>query len=157
MKSTLQHELKQNKPFDAAEVEAFLNLVRSAALLTRQQDELLKQHGLTSSLYNVLRIVRGAGADGIPSTSVAERMVSRVPDVTRLVDRLVALGLVERHRTDEDRRLVLLRLSTSGMMLLKALDAPTVALHKAQLAHMTREELVKLNELLVKARANLAT
>jgi DNA-binding MarR family transcriptional regulator len=157
MMSRLQEELKQSKPFDSPEVEAYLNLVRSAALLTRQQEEVLKQQGLTSSLYNVLRIVRGAGGDGIPSTSVADRMVSRVPDVTRLVDRLVALGLVERHRTDADRRLVILRLSTSGASLLTELDEPTAALHKGQLAHMTRDELVRLNELLVKARANLST
>lgn len=150
--STLKDELNQQKPFPALEVEVFLNLTRTQAVLARANEALLRAHGLTGALYNVLRILRGAG-DWLTCSAIAKRMVTRVPDVTRLIDRLVAAGWAQRVRDEEDRRVVLVALTEAGRALLTELDEPIVALHKAQLAHMPRKELEMLNTLLATARA----
>jgi len=99
-----------------------------------------------------LRILRGAGSGGLPSTEIAGRMVTRVPDITRLVDRLEATGLVERSRTSEDRRVVIVCITAKGLDVLASLDGPITKLHLAQLGHLTRKELEEFNRLLVKAR-----
>jgi len=153
--STLQDELNQQKPFPAIEVEVFLNLTRTQAVLARANEALLRAHGLTGALYNVLRILRGAN-DWLTCSAIAKRMVTRVPDVTRLLDRLVAAGWVKRVRDEEDRRVVLVTLTEAGRALLAELDGPIIALHQAQLAHMPRKDLDALNALLVAARARPA-
>lgn len=133
-----------------------MNLTRTQALLSRELDALLRCHGLTQVTYNILRILRGAGKRGLPCAKIGERMLTRVPDVTRLVDRLVKLGLVERYRTEEDRRLVFQRLTPTGRRLLADLDGPVRELHDHALGHLSDEELDELNALLVKARAHVS-
>src|SRR5262245_26028019 len=102
--SKLRAEIKQQKPFGSVAEEVLLNLVRTASHLEARGADLLAAHDLTPAQYNVLRILRGAGPDGHPCQEIGARMISRVPDVTRLVDRLEAAGLVTRKRSDTDRR-----------------------------------------------------
>lgn len=150
-RSPLQDEVKKRNPFDAPEQEVSLNLVKTTEFLQAEFARLFKQHHISGAQYNVLRILRGAGTD-LPCLEVASRMVSHLPDITRLVDRLEASGLVERCRTEEDRRLVLIRITKQGEAILAELDAPVLELHKKQLGHLTAEELAEFNRLLVKAR-----
>lgn len=149
--AALQQEIRKKKPFESAEQEAFLNILRTAGVLEGQFDALFKEHGLTQPQYNVLRILRGEGAK-MPSLSISERLITRVPDITRLVDRLEASGLVKRERCCEDRRVVYVGITPRGLALLAQLDAPVNELHAAQMKHMTKPELATLSKLLVKAR-----
>jgi DNA-binding MarR family transcriptional regulator len=148
----LRDEIKQPRPFESVEAEVFVNMLRTCAVLIGGFAELLRPHGLTQPQYNVLRILRGAGADGLPSQEVGARMVSREPDVTRLLDRMEANGLVTRQRGPADRRVVTARLTDAGMTLVDALDEPVRALHARQLGHLTPDELETLNGLLERAR-----
>ena len=107
---------------------------------------------LTYQQYNVLRILRGAGEEGLPSLEIARRMVTRVPDITRLVDRMQRADLVERQRCDKDRRVVWVRLTSLGLELVERLEGPTDAFHRQRLGHLTAEELGTLNRLLEKVR-----
>lgn len=149
--SVLQKELRKRTPFEFLEHEVSLNLIRTEDHLRAAFTELFKRFGISSPQYNVLRILRGHGRP-LPSLDIGEQMITRVPDTTRLIDRLEAAGLVERHRTREDRRVVLVRITDKGLDLLTRLDEPVTALHKKQLAHLTRAELQELNRLLVKIR-----
>jgi DNA-binding MarR family transcriptional regulator len=148
---SLQQEIKKRSPFECSEQEAFLNLSRTADRLGADFARLFKEHGISASQYNVLRILRGAD-QALPCLEVAARMITQLPDITRLVDRLEASGLVERTRTPEDRRVVLIGITEQGVALLNTLDKPVVALHRQQLGHLTPAELAELNRLLVKAR-----
>ena len=149
---SLKDEIKKKKPFEHPEEEAYLNLLRTTAVLYAQFEALLKQAGLSEPQYNVLRILRGVGGCGLPSSEVGARMITRVPDVTRLVDRLEAAGLVERCRIAQDRRVVQVKITAKGLAALAELDEPLVTLNKKLLAHMTRKELDDLIRLLEKAR-----
>ena len=149
---SLKDEIKKKKPFEHPEEEAYLNLLRTTTVLYAQFEALLKQSGLSEPQYNVLRILRGVGGCGLPSSEVGARMITRVPDVTRLVDRLEAAGLVERCRIAEDRRVVQVKITAKGLAALADLDEPLVALNRKLLAHMTRKELDDLIRLLEKAR-----
>lgn len=148
----LQQEIKQTRPFRSPHAELFLNLLRTSTELVGELVELLRPYDLTRPQYNVLRILRGAGAEGLPSGEVGERMVTREPDVTRLLDRLATRGLVERRRGSRDRRVVTTRITAEGMRLVGALDDPVEELHKLQLGHLRAEELQLLNQLLERAR-----
>lgn len=156
MTPSLQQELGKKKPFDAPEQEAYLNLLRTVAVYGADFERLFKSFGLSESTYNVLRILRGngsiAGARGVTCGLIGEQLVARVPDVTRLLDRLESSGLIERARTNEDRRVVLITITPAGLELLANLDPPTRELHVRQLGHLSRKDLAELNRLLVKAR-----
>src|ERR671910_394799 len=115
MSDRLLAELKQTKPFPRRSAEAFLSLLRTAALLEHQVGEVLKTDGLTMTQYNVLRILRGAGEQGLCGREVGERMVSPVPDVSRLLDRMEEMGLIRRHRDETDRRHVTARVTPKGL------------------------------------------
>ncbi len=154
-RSTLQAELVQSVPFDSMALEVLLNLMRSHALLTRAQVDLLKKNDLTLALYNIMRILRGAGREGLPCAEIGRRMITREPDVTRHIDRLVKKGLVDRQRTESDRRIVMQSLTPAGKRLLTKLDAPMKDVGEKQLSHMDGKELRMLNDLLVKARAQV--
>ena len=147
----LASALKKQRPFDSSEEEVTLNVMRTGDSLQFGFTRLFKGHGISSPLYNVLRILRGEGT-AIPCLEVASRMVTRVPDITRLIDRLELLGLVNRARTDEDRRVVLIAITEAGAALLDQLEEPVRDLHRRQLGHLTPEEMATLNRLLVKAR-----
>lgn len=149
--AALQHEIKKKKPFELPEQEAYLNIVRTASHLEAAFDDLFKSHGLTHSQYNVLRILRGEGQK-MPSLTVADRLITRVPDITRLVDRLEAAQLVKRERCTKDRRVVYVQITPQGLALLATIDEPVRDLHRSQLQHMSRSELKALSTLLVRAR-----
>ena len=152
MARSLREEIQQQKPFGSLEEEVFLNLMRTAARLGDAEATLLKQHGLSGPQYNVLRILRGAGPAGHPCQEIGARMVTRVPDITRLVDRLEAQGLVARERGSDDRRVVRIRLLEKGRRLVNKLDQPVSALSVELLGRLGKKKLQHLNELLVEAR-----
>jgi DNA-binding MarR family transcriptional regulator len=153
MNSTLQAEIKQGRPFSSPQEEAYLNLVRTAALLQHAASEALKPYGVTHTQYNVLRILRGAGKTGLCRHEIRDRMLTAVPDVTRILDRLSKAELVSRHRDAVDRRLVTARITKKGLELLASLDGPTLELHQRLLGHMSDERLERLSGLLSEARA----
>lgn len=150
--STLQSEIRQTKPFVSPEAEAALNVARTAALLDAELTGALKPHGLTPTQYNVLRILRGAGDAGLCRYEVGNRLVTPVPDVTRLLDRLEAASLVDRARDPEDRRHVRARITPQGLGLLDELDGVLEALHHRQLGHLGEDRLRALADLLSDAR-----
>ena len=159
---SLQHELKKKSAFDSPEQQAYLNLAYTHAQLTAEFTKLFKAHGLSEATYNILRVLRGVrkhpenGRDALPCGEIGGRLVTRVPDVTRLIDRLVKAGLVDRIRGEADRRVVLARITTQGLAKLRKLDSPLLDLHEQTLGHLTSAELKQLNNLLERARANQA-
>jgi DNA-binding MarR family transcriptional regulator len=150
--SPLQQELGKRNAFDCPEQEACLNLVRTQDHLQAEFARLFEGTGISGPQYNVLRILRGHGGEGVPTSVITGQMVTRMPDVTRLVDRLEQAGLAERRRTAADRRVVLVRITRAGLDLLSRLDRPVLDLHRRLLGHFSRRELDQLNALLVKAR-----
>ncbi len=152
VKSVLQAEICKKNPFDSLEQETALNLCRTMDHLHQQCQQLFQEHNLSAPQYNVLRILRGHGGDGLPCREITAQMITRMPDITRLVDRLEEAGLVARTRAADDRRVVRVSITQAGLKLLARLDRPVVELHKKQLGHLTTEELTELNRLLVKVR-----
>ena len=152
MSHSLQHELRQRVPFTDIEEEVFLGVLRTADALLQPEAALLRAHDLSFAQFNVLRILRGAGPDGASCGDIAERMVKRDPDVTRLLDRLEDRGLVRRVRDGRDRRVVMAAITEAGQALIAPLDDAVPAVHREQLGHMTREQLETLAELLAVAR-----
>lgn len=153
MSTNLKDELRQARPFVSTEQEAFLSLGRTWAVLEHAFSEALKPHGITPTQYNALRILRGAGGGGLCRGDVIDRMVSRVPDATRLLDRLEAMGLSVRARDPEDRRYVRTRITEQGMALLAALDDPVQELHERHLGVLDENELGTLIGLLTRIRS----
>src|SRR5512146_3052952 len=147
MPGKLQKEFQRSEPFTVP-VEAFLSLVRTADHLLRGADELFKLYKLSITQYNVLRILRDGDSDGLPCKSIAERMVTRDPDITRLLDRLEARQLITRRRGTRDRRVVTVRITPAGLALLKELDQPVLDFHQDQLAHVPEAQLIALIDLL---------
>ena len=152
MSPTLKEDLRQNKGFTSLQQEAFLNVLRTSSALTDALEDLLRPYGISATQYNVLRILRGSGADGMCRNEVRDRMLTRMPDMTRLLDRMEEAGWVTRAREREDRRMVLTRISAAGQTLLKELDGPVNELHRVQLARLTDEQLRSLVDLLTLAR-----
>ena len=147
----LQHELKKKRPFESPEEEAALNVVRTSDQLQIRCARLLREHGLTPSQYNVLRILRGEGKP-LPILEIADRMIAAVPGITGLIDRLEAISLVARDRSTEDRRVVNVAITPKALDLLAKLDQPVGALHKRLVGHLSQAELKDLIRLLEKAR-----
>ncbi|MDB4882733.1 MAG: transcriptional regulator [Gemmatimonadetes bacterium] len=152
MTASLRDELRQKKPFTSLQEEAHLNVVRTASALADATEELLKRHGITGTQYNVLRILRGAEPDGLGRNELRDRMLTRMPDMTRLLDRMEDAGLVARTRDAVDRRLVLTRITKAGRRLVDELDTPVGDLHKNRLGHLTATQLRTLVELLTLMR-----
>ncbi|MEA2569090.1 MAG: MarR family transcriptional regulator, organic hydroperoxide resistance regulator [Acidobacteriota bacterium] len=153
MAGKLMREIRQKKPFRTLHEEIALSLVRAADHTSASVLEVLKAAALSSSQYNVLRILRGSAPDGLPCGEISERMVRRDPDLTRLLDRLDARGLVVRTRDTRDRRIVRAAITDAGLKLLAELDAPVEENIKASLAHMPASRLRMLLELLEEVRA----
>jgi DNA-binding MarR family transcriptional regulator len=130
---------------------AFLDLLRTTDTLSRRLAYVLKPVDLSPTQYNVLRILRGS-PDGFGCNEIADRMITRDPDITRLLDRLEKRGLISRRRDDRDRRTVLTRITPQGLKLLNELDEPVRAAHRAQLGHLGSARLHELAELLRAAR-----
>ena len=152
MATRLRDEIKQTRPFNSLEQEAMLSIERTAAVLGHSLAEALKGYGVTPTQYNALRILRGAGEEGLCRNEVRDRLVARVPDVTRLLDRLEEMGLITRERDTSDRRLVTTRITREGLKLLARLDGPVAEAHERQLGHMDERSLRTLIDLLAKAR-----
>ncbi len=152
MPLTLRDEIRQTRPFQSLEQEAALSIERTSVVLKHRTQESLREFGITGTQLNVLRILRGAGRDGLCRNEIGERLVSQVPDVTRLLDRMEEAGLVTRERSTEDRRLVRTRITPEGLELLDRLDAPLVEMHREQLGHLSREQLQTLIDLLALVR-----
>ena len=151
--SRLQEEIRQTIPFASPVVEVYLNLLRTHDHLSGDFARYMKKQGISQPQYNVLRILRGAGKDGLPSLAVAERMVARVPDITRLLDRMAAKGWVRRTRSKEDGRVVIARITPKALRFLSKLDEPVLEFQQDLLGHLSQRELQTLNTLLVKARS----
>lgn len=149
---SLKEEIKQTKPFTSLEQEAMLSIQRTDAVLGYSIIEALKPYDVTPTQYNVLRILKGARPNGLCREDIRQRLISQVPDVTRLLDRMEEAGLVGRERDSADRRLVTSRITEAGLALLLKLEEPIAKAHERQLGHMTRAELRSLITLLAKAR-----
>jgi DNA-binding MarR family transcriptional regulator len=155
MTGKLKKEIQQNKPFESLEVEAFLNIVRTADAFERTNAEALKPYDLTPTQFNVLRILRGASQEGLNCREISQRMLTFDPDVTRLLDRLESRGLLGRSREAKDRRVITVRISQSGLQLIGELDQKVLDLHKQQLGHLGERKLQTLINLLEQARQAL--
>ncbi len=159
MSGLLQKELKQTRPFRSRTDEAYLNLVRTADLLKRSTAEALRPQDLTPAQYNVLRILRGAlreaehKARARTCGDIADRLVTYEPDVTRLLDKLVRQGLVERERDEHDRRVVRSRITGKGLDLLAALDDRIDGESRARLGRLGEVRLLQLIDLLEEIRS----
>lgn len=152
MVGRLQAEIKQTKPFRSREEELFISLQRTADTLMRGLTETLKPAGLSATQYNVLRILRGAGKRGLACSEIAERLITRDPDITRLLDRLNGRRLIRRSREKKDRRVITTRITEEGLKLLEQLDAPIAELHQQQLEHLGKQRVGSLLGLLQQAR-----
>lgn len=152
MPNDLLDELKQRKPFSSLAQEAHLNVGRTEAMLQEGIERILRPHGISAAQYNVLRILRGAGSQGLCRNEIRDRLLTRMPDVTRLLDRLEEAGLVTRERDATDRRLVTTRLTPRGSELVDVLDRPVAEEHERRLGHLGEEQLRTLIRLLTLVR-----
>ena len=152
MTPELRNEIRQTKPFGSLEQEAHLNVGRTYSLLQEGFERLLKSYGLSAAQYNVLRILRGAGSDGLCRNEIGDRLLTRMPDVTRLLDRMEEAGLVRRERSTTDRRLVGTQLTAKGRELVDSLDVPVAEEHARQLGHLGEDDLRTLIRLLTRVR-----
>jgi DNA-binding MarR family transcriptional regulator len=153
--SRLQRELRQNKPFATLQTEAVLNIVRTADQLRRQLHLRLKPFGLTETQYNSLRILRGAGEQGLTCAEVGERLIRHDPDITRLLDRMERQGLVRRERSLKDRRVVLTRITALGLEKLQTVDPIAESSVKDAVGHLSQEELRSLIHLMERTREGI--
>ena len=151
---TIQAEIQQKRPFGSLEEEAFLALMRTADVLQWRATAMFKQHGLSPTQYNALRILRGTGNEGLPCSDIGERMINRDPDITRLLGRLEKRGLVRRKRQADDRRVIRALVTRMGLEVLKRLDRPVASMHRQMLGHLGRNRLQSLISLLDLAREN---
>ncbi len=154
MAGKLKAEIKQRRPFSSVHEEVVLSLVRTADLVLAPLTAVLREESLSLSQYNILRVLRGSGEEGLPCGEISERMVRRDPDLTRLLDRLDARGLISRVRGTEDRRVVFASITDEGRQLLADLDEPIRRATKETLSHMPGERLELLRELLDEARSS---
>jgi len=150
--SRLQKELRQNRPFASLQAEAFLNLVRTADQLQHGLRAGLKPYGMTETQYNALRILRGAGEQGLTCSEIADRLISQDPDITRLLGRMERAGFVRRERDSKDRRVVLTHITRKGLEDLIELDRIVKKLVDSMLLQLEEDELRSLIFLLEKAR-----
>lgn len=142
---------KGHRIYGSTEEEAFLSLVRTTELLSRNVEKVLREADMSPNQYNVLRILRGA-PEGLACSEIGKRMITRDPDITRLLDRLEKRSLIARCRETDDRRLVITRITPQGLELLRDLDQPVAAIHKTQLGHLGRGGLRSLMEVLENVR-----
>jgi DNA-binding MarR family transcriptional regulator len=151
----LEDELRQTKPFASREEGVYLNIQHTAEALWSGVSETLKRAELTPTQYNVLRILRGAEPEGASCGEISERLVTKDSDITRLLDRLEARGLISRGREAKDRRRITTRITDDGLRILAELDGPVVECHRRQLGHLGEKQLATLSRLLDAARDGL--
>jgi DNA-binding MarR family transcriptional regulator len=148
----LEQEIRQKAPVRSLEQEAMLNIVRTAAVLNDFLELVLRPFGLSMAQYNVLRILRGAEPDALCRNDIRDRMVTRMPDMTRLLDRMEESGLVDRTRETGDRRMVLTRLTDRSRQMLTEIDPLVGAEHQRRFLNLDKDELQSLVELLTAVR-----
>ncbi len=154
-KNQLQKELKKKRPFDSHQKEAVLNVLRTNDQFQNRLGKLFRQYGLTSSQYNVLRILRGEGKP-MPCLEIGERMIQVVPAMTGLIDRLENQQLVRRKRCAQDRRVIYIELTKKAKTVLNEMDQPVTELERKLVGRLTRAEAKELSRLLEKARQSVA-
>ena len=142
------------QPSGSLEEQVFVELVRTADRLQGRAAEMMQSHGLSPTQYNALRILRGAGPDGLACSEVGNRMINRDPDITRLLDRLQRRGLIQRAREENDRRVIKARITLAGLKLLKGMNRDVMEFHRKMLAHLGENQLQSLMLLLKKAGTN---
>jgi DNA-binding MarR family transcriptional regulator len=145
------HPVKHPR-FDCAEQEGYLNLWRTYDRLRFLEDQLFQRHGITAQQYNAMRLLRAAHPKRMQTLNVATKLISRAPDITRLLDRLVERGLVDRERPADNRRVVLVGITQAGLDLLEELAGQVIECNRQQLAHLKPEEMKELVKLLKRAR-----
>ena len=155
MTERLRREIRQERPFRSREQEAFLTVVRTAAVLSDAFEQVLRPSGLTAAQYNVLRILQGSEPDGLCRNDLRDRLITRMPDVTRLLDRMEEAGLVTRRRDAEDRRLVTTWITARGERVLAELDAAVAEEHRRRFASLEPAQLATLVELLDRVRSSI--
>jgi DNA-binding MarR family transcriptional regulator len=134
----------QSRRFESASQQAIVALLVAAAAVLQRMNDVLREHGITHDQYNVLRILRGAQPDGHPRGEIGRRMMSRAPDVTRLLDRLERQGLIARGWAPENRRLSMARITPAGLALLEAADPEVLALQMEATRGLTMEQLATI-------------
>ena len=150
----LKREIAQERPFSSKEEEAFLNLLRTSDCLHRTFQHETRKWGVTSTQYNVLRILRGAQPQGLTCTAIGDRMITAEPDITRLLGRMKVLKLIRQQRDKRDRRVVWTQISPAGLELLEKMDPENVEMPRLLLGHMGPRDLDELIRLLELARKN---
>ncbi|MBS1853087.1 MAG: MarR family transcriptional regulator [Acidobacteria bacterium] len=149
-------EIQQSKPFRSLEEELLVSLQLTADRAGWLAAELMKEHGLSRTQYNALRILRGAGEKGLACSEMGERMIERDPDITRLLDRMEKRGLIQRARDQKDRRVIMARITKSGLEALRALDRPLEDLIHKALGGLGEKKLKLLLQLLQAVRCSVA-
>jgi len=156
MAQTIDREIRQTKPFGSLQHQVVINLMRTTRAVEESWAQYLKRsEGISPSQYNILRVLRGARPKAAKISEISERMVTRDPDVTRLVDRLIKQGLARRERDSEDRRVVLVEITTAGLAMLSRLDGPVGASTEAAMAGLKPQQLRTLDTLLNEVRAGI--
>ena len=148
----LQKELKQNKPFKSLEEEVILSIAHTAEYLGSTLSGVFKAADLTPTQYNVLRILRGAGSEGLSCSEIGERMVTKESDITRLLDRIESRGMISRERPANNRRMVITRITEEGLRVLAELDRPVEETNRQLVGHLGKEKLKTLSALLEAVR-----
>ena len=156
MAQTIDREIRQTKPFRSLQEQLVINLMRTTRAIEESWIKYLKRtEGISQSQYNILRILRGARPRAVRISEIADRMITRDPDVTRLVDRLIQQGLVRRERDSDDRRVVLVEITGAGLALLSRLDEPAAEYTEGAMAGLKPRELRALDTLLNEVRAGI--
>jgi DNA-binding MarR family transcriptional regulator len=148
----MKRSVKSPAAAPALEAQAFVSLLRSADFLARDVEALLKPFALSAAQYNILRILRGAGPEGLACREIGCRLISRDPDITRLLDRMDSRGLIVRARETKDRRVVKTRITAEGLRILAELERPVAGLHRRQFRHFPAKKLRELSRLLDQIR-----
>lgn len=154
--SRLQREIRQTKPFRSIYQEAVLSILKTASVVRLEISRDLEPEGVTAQQYNILRILRGAGAEGLPTLAIGERLVEEAPGITRLLDRMESRGWVRRERSDGDRRQVFCSITGSGRALLERLAPKMESLDRRFAGAMTPGQAEQLTELLERVREGLS-
>ena len=152
MVTTLRDEIKQTKPFSSLEQEAQLSVIRTASVLFDEVEQFLRPYGITATQYNVLRILRGAEPNGLCRNELRDRMLTRMPDMTRLLDRMEDAGLIVRSRELDDRRMVQTKIAVAGRKLLAEIDDAVEQEHKSRFTDLSPDELKFLIDILARVR-----
>jgi len=153
----LQDEIKQTRPFRSSAEEVVVSILRTAAVMQRNLAHVVEAHGITIQQYNVLRILRGAGAAGLPTLAIRDRMVEEAAGITRLLDKLESVGHVVRERSTPDRRQVMCHITPKGESLIASLEGPVDAANERAGANLDDDERAQLIELLGAVRAAFAS